>query len=153
MGRTVIAILVFLAALRPIPSVAEGAIAVGLPGDVAKDGVAVGRAWNYATKAEAEDRALKNCRNYMDAPASTRSLCKITGSFHDRCAALAIDPKAGTPGIGWAIAASSKMAEDQAMEKCHATAGLSRRQACVLMKTGCDGNLAHVPEKWEPVFR
>jgi hypothetical protein len=142
MGRIKIFIATFLlvATLRPIPTLAEAAMAVGLPSDVAKGGVAIGRAWNYATKGEAEAEALKRCLAYLDAPASTRALCKVTESFHDQCAAIAIDPKAGTPGIGWAIAADSKTAESQAMTKCLATAGASRRNFCVLLKTSCDGS-------------
>jgi hypothetical protein len=142
MGRIAIfmAALLLVATPRATPALAEAAIAVGLPADVAKGGVAIGRAWNYSTKGEAEAEALKRCLAYLDAPAATRALCKVIESFHDQCAAIGIDPKAGTPGIGWAIAADSKTAENQAMAKCLATAGSNRRQFCILLKTSCDGS-------------
>src|SRR5437762_3041154 len=104
------AILVVLAA-SPRFAAAEGALAVGLPDDVARDGVAIGMSYNYRDRAGAEERALKECRSFVDAPESTRTLCKIIETFSSQCLAVSLDPKAGTPGVGWAIAPSKEEAE------------------------------------------
>jgi Domain of unknown function (DUF4189) len=138
--RIFIATFLLLATLRPISTAAEGALAIGLPANVAKEGVALGWAVNFATKAEAELEALKECLAHMNAPASTRALCKVTERVHDQCVGIALDPKDGTPGVGWAIAADSKTAQSQAMAKCSATAGPSRRDFCVPKQTRCDGS-------------
>jgi hypothetical protein len=49
-------------ALLPGPAIAEGALAIGLPNDVTKDGVALGWNTNSPTAAEARQRALTSCR-------------------------------------------------------------------------------------------
>ena len=64
---------------------AEAALAVGLPGDVAEQGLAMGWALNYPTTEAAQAEALKRCRNFQDAPQSTKDLCKIAESFRHRC--------------------------------------------------------------------
>src|ERR1700674_1170466 len=72
-------------------AVAEGALAIGLPNDVAKEGIALG--WN------------------TNSP---------TSSFHDQCVAGAEDPDPGTPGVGWAVAADKKTAQQRALAMCKA---------------------------------
>lgn len=118
---------------------AEGALAVGLPEKVEKDGVALGTSWNYDTRDGAEARALKECLNFMDAPANTRALCKVIRTFKKECAAIALDPKAGTPGVGWAIRPETKDAEAAALEECKKTAGKNRVKFCVVTTSKCDG--------------
>ena len=49
-----------------------------------------------------------------------------------------MDPKAGTPGAGWAIAATNTIAEQRAMENCKATAGSDRREFCKIEVAKCD---------------
>ena len=56
------------AALLPDTGAADGALAVGLPSDVAKQGLAMGYALNYATSEAAQEAALKRCREFRDAP-------------------------------------------------------------------------------------
>jgi uncharacterized protein DUF4189 len=117
---------------------AEGAVAIGLPANVAKNGIALGDAVNYATRDAAAAKALKNCRAFQGAPVAVK-LCKLEQIFHRQCLAYAMDPKPGTPGVGWAIASDQAAAEKQAMAKCAATAGPDRRTACeVSGKTPCD---------------
>ena len=98
--------LIVLAAtvLRPDTGNADAALAVGLPADVAKQGVAMGYALNYANKEEAQAEALKRCRAFRDAPQATRDICKIVENFRDRCMAIALDPDTGTTGLGWSVA-------------------------------------------------
>ncbi|MBX9591009.1 MAG: DUF4189 domain-containing protein [Hyphomonadaceae bacterium] len=124
--------------LHPAPGHADAALAVGLPGDVAKQGVAMGYALNYASKQEAQAEALKRCREFRDAPQATRDLCKIVENFRDRCVAIALDPDAGTTGLGWAVAKKQEQAEELAMDKCVDTAGKQRRDFCRITFTRCD---------------
>ena len=123
--------------LQPHAGNADGALAVGLPGDVAKQGVAIGYALNYNAKEAAQAEALKRCREFADAPQPTRDLCKIVENFRDRCMAIALDPETGTTGLGWAVAKKQDAAEELAMEKCADTAG-KRRGFCRVTFTRCD---------------
>ncbi len=127
-------------ALLPHPAVAEGALAIGLPNDVTKDGVAMGWNTNSPTAAEARQKALAGCRDVKNSTDAARSLCKILGTFHDQCVAGAEDPDAGTPGVGWAVAADKKTAEQQALAMCQAKSPPARRAACKVMTSGCDGS-------------
>jgi hypothetical protein len=116
---------------------AEGAIAVALPKDVAKDGFAYGTGYKFATTAEAQAKALERCQQTKSE--LRRKLCKVVNTFNDRCIAVAMDPADGTPGVGWAIEADLKSAERVALEKCEATAGPGRHAACKVHSSGCDG--------------
>ena len=127
-------------ALLPHPAFAEGALAIGLPNDVTKDGVAMGWNTNSPTAAEARQKALAACRDVKTSTDAARSLCKILGTFHDQCVAGAEDPDAGTPGVGWAVAADKKTAEQQALAMCQAKSPPARRAACKVMTSGCDGS-------------
>ena len=126
------------AVLRPDMGHADAALAVGLPPDVAKQGIAMGYALNHATKEAAQAEALKRCREFRDAPQATRDLCKIVENFRDRCVAIALDPEVGTTGLGWSVAKKQEMAEEIAMEKCVDTAGKKRRDFCRITFTRCD---------------
>jgi hypothetical protein len=121
-------------------SAAEGALAVGRPANVAKDGFVYGYTTKKASPDEARKLALELCRK----PGETKSsvaipLCKLVATFHDQCVAVAEDPQAGTPGVGWAIANNLRKAESEALAKCEATAGPGRRAACKIDHSQCDG--------------
>ena len=128
-----------LIALAPASAQADGAIAIGLPSDVARHGVAVGTSWNYTTPEGARARALEECLSFQDASADTRKLCKVIQTFARECVAVALDPDAGTPGFGWAVASPQSAAEDAAMQACKMTAGVSRQAFCRVTTTRCDG--------------
>ena len=130
--------LVVVAALSPNKSNADAALAVGQPADVAKQGLAMGYAVNYSSKETAQAEALKRCREYRDAPQSTRDLCKIVESFRDRCLAIALDPDSGTKGLGWSVAKKQDLAEEKAMEACIEAAEKKRREFCRITYTRCD---------------
>lgn len=119
-------------------AVAFGAMAVGETGNITTGGVAVGSSRNYASKDAAEARALKECLAFPDAPAETRARCKIVASFEKRCYAVALDPKAGTPGFGWSVRASRSIAESAALDDCRDTAGKSRAKFCKITVLECD---------------
>jgi hypothetical protein len=115
---------------------AEGAMALGVTGNVAKDGYAIGIDINSGSEAEARDAALKYCQTHGSTVA--RAKCEIFATFRNQCAAEAEDSKAGTPGAGWAIAADKAAAEKMAMMNCRATAG-NRGSFCKVVSSVCDG--------------
>jgi hypothetical protein len=118
---------------------ADAALAVGQPGDVAKQGVALGWAVDYASKADAEKEALARCRTFGDAPQATRDLCRIVESVRDTCLAVALDPDRGTTGLGWGVHKNREWAEDAAMEKCAESSSPRRRASCRVALIRCDG--------------
>jgi hypothetical protein len=125
--------------LRPTAGHADAALAIGVPPDVARQGLAVGYALNFPSKEAAQAEALKRCREFRDAPEATRSLCRIVENFRNRCIAIAMDPDAGTTGVGWAVDREQVLAEEFAMERCIETAGKRRRSFCRVTFTRCDG--------------
>jgi uncharacterized protein DUF4189 len=121
---------------------ADGAIAVGFTANgIAKDGVAVGWSRNYSTDKAGKDEALRKCHDYKPAPKAAKQ-CKVVGTFKDKCLAVAMDPKAGTPGFGWAVAEKKADAEDRALANCKDTAGPDRERYCGLQDHACDGSAA-----------
>jgi hypothetical protein len=84
----------------PDSAAAEGALAVGTTGNVARDGYSIGIGSNYATKEEAKNGALDHCRNKGGGGELTKKRCEIVNTFHHQCVAEAEDPKGGTPGAG-----------------------------------------------------
>jgi hypothetical protein len=115
---------------------AEGALAVGTVGNIAKDGYSIGITVNKKTSKEASATALEWCRTHGSE--RTRPRCNVITTFHHQCAAEAYDPKAGTPGAGWAVGADKEAAEKIAMSNCAATAGAERRSFCVVASALCD---------------
>jgi hypothetical protein len=128
--------------LGPSQSRADGALAIGLPPDVVKGGFTYGYSNNNADANHAELKALDACRTTKDAAndVKLRSLCKVIQDYSNQCVAVAMDPAAGTPGVGWAVANDLLSAERQALGKCMDTAGPARRAACVVDHSSCDGS-------------
>jgi uncharacterized protein DUF4189 len=135
-GRAV-TLLVLLA--ESTSALAAGALAVGQTGNIRKDGLAIGFAVNRATKDRAEADALKQCLDFKAAPESTKARCKIVQIFEKQCLAVALDPKDGTPGAGWAVMATKTEADNSAMGRCRDTAGKSRADFCAISVSRCDG--------------
>ena len=121
------------------PAGAAGALAVGSTSDVVGDGIAVGSSVNYPSIDEAREAAIQSCHGYARAPKAA-SACAAIGTFHGECYAVSYDPKPGTPGAGWAIAASKDLAEERALESCQAAAGPTRRDQCRIAESKCDEN-------------
>ena len=116
-----------------------GALAVGQTGSVAADGIAMGTSWNYASAEEANNAALANCHKWKDKGApKAAELCRVIATYHNECYAVSLDPKPGTPGAGWAIAADKETAEQRALAHCKLTAGSDREQFCEVSETNCD---------------
>jgi hypothetical protein len=134
----VVSLLVAAGATRPTCAVADGALAVALPPDVVKQGFAYGYVTDYANPDEADAQAMKKCRDTTIA--GVRPLCTVIQDFKSQCVAVAMDPQAGTPGVGWSVAPDLHTAESQALSKCETTAGPGRRAACAIDHSSCDGS-------------
>jgi hypothetical protein len=118
-------------------ALADGALAVGVTGDVAKDGYSIGIVVNKDSPQQAREAALEWCRTHGSP--KTRAHCKLISGFRRQCASEAYDPQPGTPGAGWAIAQDRETAEKMAMANCAATAGKTRQKFCKLaIETLCD---------------
>jgi hypothetical protein len=134
--------LMTLMTLTAMPSAAyaDAAVAIGLPSDVATQGISMFVYVNASSSQEAKSRAVAGCKT-VGSDAS-KALCRVLATFRDRCAAQAFDPKDGTPGFGWAIAATLEEAKRQALANCRDTAGPDRQDACIIPEKGfaCDGH-------------
>jgi hypothetical protein len=139
--RAKLRIAVFCAALiaLPISANAEGALAVGNPPDVSHQGFAYGIAVGSPDEKAASSKALDACHTTTEAPLSARNLCALVSTFDHKCASIAMDPAAGTPGVGWAIAPTQAEADRQALDNCRVTAGEDRKKACKVVDGHCDG--------------
>lgn len=122
------------------PGRAAGAVALGLPSDVAKEGVSIFTQVDSRTSEEAKTSALAGCKS--NGSQTARDLCKIVATFQNQCVAEALDPESGTPGFGWAMAQTSGEAKTQALANCRDTAGATRQDACIIPDKGlwCDGS-------------
>ncbi len=96
---------------------AAGAVALGQPSDIAKDGLAIYTNVNSPTPARAKELAMAGCKSLPHSFDTSKALCKIVATFENQCVAQALDPKNGTPGFGWAMARNSKLAKEQALSK------------------------------------
>ncbi len=122
------------------PAQAEGVLAVGITSDVARDGFVIGYSVNKATLDEARDRAMSSCRNARAANTeAAKKECKVVAEFRDECVAIADDPKDGTTGFGWAVAASRADAVGQALDICRKASSTARASFCRLAHASCDG--------------
>jgi len=118
------------------PVWSRGSVAVGLPSDVARNGVAVGISYNYVSDQDADAEALKRC---AASPDSTHSLCKVDTHFENQCFAMAMDPKPGTYGVGYKVAATQRDADTSALSDCQRTSKSGRSQYCQISYRVCDG--------------
>lgn len=117
---------------------AKGAIALGLPHDVAKLGLAYGYAANAATSEEAKALALQKCQTNVSASKVIQNLCRVIETFDGKCVAFALDPKVGTPGWGWSVGIDLEAAKTQAISQCKAIAGIGREEFCQIESSVCD---------------
>jgi Domain of unknown function (DUF4189) len=151
MGRGVVVSLVTLAAIFIANNRAnsEGAIAEGIaPGGVAK-GYGISIRVDRPNKDAARADALAGCRKGPEKTAAgaaldsgnarARARCEVVTSFNNKCAAVALDPKDGTPGAGWATGDTQKDADDEAVSRCRSAAGTNRRDFCKVIDRLCDG--------------
>jgi hypothetical protein len=127
--------------LHPHRAAADGALAVGVPKDVAKQGFAYAYSTDKADSDAARAEALETCRKPGDNKSEqARGLCSVVGTFTNQCVAVAMDPANGTPGVGWAIASSLKAAETGAITQCQAMAGAEGRGYCKVDHSRCESS-------------
>jgi hypothetical protein len=132
-------VIISVQALLTDPSNSAGAIAVGIAPDGAQHGFSYGLTSNQSSEADAQAAAINGCRMSKESNEKARSRCTLVRTYTDQCGAIAMDPKDGTPGVGWNIAATATAANQQAVANCEATAGPSRAGACKVSATRCDG--------------
>jgi Domain of unknown function (DUF4189) len=135
------AVIGLAAALWSQPGITAGAIAIGIPpGGIAK-GFAGGHSLNAADMASARDGAVNGCHKSTGASAAAQSACAVVATFKDQCYAIALDPKDGTPGAGWAVAETQALADEEALQQCRNTSDKDRKSFCEVPSTnhGCDG--------------
>ena len=112
----------------------HGAIAVGVGEDVARDGLAIGAAWDMPDAETARQQALQQCRALPGTPPHARARCEITRTFSRMCIAAAFDPDSSTAGWGWAVAPTQAEAEARAVRFCKR----GMLQFCIVKIAGCD---------------
>jgi Domain of unknown function (DUF4189) len=151
MSRGVVVSLVALAAIL-VPNNranSDGAIAEGIAPGGAAVGYGISMRVNRPDRDAARAEALAGCRKGPEksvagaaldnGQAKARARCEVVTSFSNKCAATAMDPKDGTPGVGWAIGDTQKDAEDEALARCRSVAG-GRREFCKVIDRLCDGS-------------
>ncbi len=128
------------AVLGSRPGIADGALAIGIPPGGIVKGFAGGHSLNAKDMPSARDGAVNGCHKSTGASAAAQNACAVVASFKDECYAIALDPKDGTPGAGWAIAETQTLADEEALQQCRNTAG-DRAKFCEVPSTnhGCDG--------------
>jgi hypothetical protein len=127
-----------LTALSWTAASADGAIAVGQTGTAPRHEVAVGLSTDFANPNAAAADALARCKSSAGVKASTLRRCKVVQTFKNKCAAVAMDPLAGSNGFGYGIASSKTRARNTAIAQCAQTAGRNRASACRILGTECD---------------
>ena len=121
------------------PAFAYGALAIGgNTAEAATKGIAVGYSHDYASQAEADQLAVKQCLAYTGAPAETVAKCKLVRSFSHAWLVVALDPAPSTPGFGWSIDADKATAERNAMDQCKASSPDDRKAYCEIGSEASD---------------
>jgi hypothetical protein len=123
---------------------ADGALAVGMPGGNPLNGFRHSKFVNELDAATASSKAMADC-HAAHAP-KTGAACRLIGTFRDQCAAVAVNGDAANDfnvaliAAGWAIAPSSDEAARGARAQCDKMRK-GRARACeVEGKVLCDGN-------------
>ena len=130
------------------PANSDGAVAEGIaPGRVAK-GYGISIRVDRPDKDTARADALAGCKKGPEKTVAgavnsgnekARARCEVVTAFSNKCAAVALDPKDGTPGAGWATGDTQKDADDEALARCRSAAGSGRRDFCKVINQLCDG--------------
>jgi Domain of unknown function (DUF4189) len=138
--RMILSTLVLVGCLiNAAPSLADGAVAVGIaPGGVIR-GYAIGTSHNGSSEEGVRQTAIEACKKSRGTNVEATSRCAVVGTFRNQCFSSALDRKDGTPGAGWGIGDTQADADAEAMKKCRATAGPARRSFCVVTDRLCDG--------------
>jgi hypothetical protein len=85
-----------------------------------------GFAYDYASVAEASQRALAECGGN----------CSVVQVFESGCAAYAADQTSGSTVYGWATSSDGGDAQSQALQYCSSYGGTQ----CIVRSWGCNSN-------------
>ena len=121
-------------------STAHGAFALGLPTNIAREGVAIGWAVNYPDEETAKAKAMEHCASSKQAEPAVRANCDVVRPFKDACLAIALDREPGTRGFGWAVQPTLEAARKAALAQCIETSTRTREGKCEIVDAGCDGS-------------
>jgi hypothetical protein len=121
-----------VAALLPSIAHGYGAVAIGIPESVARDGFSIGFVWDKPRADIARVEALRACVDLKTVPLEARGYCKVVTTFSRQCISIANDP--GGSGWGWAVEASASAAQAQALKSCVSTV----KKSCVIAASECD---------------
>jgi len=102
------------------PSLADGALAIGLPNGNPGNGYVVGAEINKSPE-EARAAALKDCRGVdVKRTDRARAACRIVETFRNQCAQDAFNGDRETPstGVGWGVGPDSATANSRALAMC-----------------------------------
>jgi hypothetical protein len=97
---------------------AAGALAVGACG-------AYGYGFDYSQESDARVAAMRKCAD---------GKCRVVGTLHRACAAMAVDAKNPCGSFGWAIDSHLGKAENISMRRCVEFGG----HECVVRAWACD---------------
>ena len=132
------AIVLAAATLGPIRADAAGAVAEGIAPGGPQLGYSIGLSSDYPDENLAKEKALATCKQYGNS--ASQAECHVVATFANQCATAVEDPKAGTPGAGWAVQATQQAADAQALNRCKSTAGRDRQAFCTDFTRKCDGS-------------
>jgi hypothetical protein len=111
---------------------AHGAIAIGGATSDSPNGSAYGISYSWATKAKADANARAECEKHR-GKIGTR--CEVVADYTRQWASVAMDPKGGTPGIGWGVDPDKKSVEAFALYRCKQTSPEDRKPFCAIAMT------------------
>jgi Domain of unknown function (DUF4189) len=130
-ASALIALLLITMAL-PSLSRAHGALAIGIPENIALHGFSIGFAWDKPNADIARVDALRTCLDLQTATLQARGLCRVVTTFSRQCLSIANDP--GGSGWGWGVDPSGARAQSKALASCVSTV----RKSCSIAATQCD---------------
>lgn len=136
---SIYALLAGFVAIWSDSGLAQGALAVGLPGGDPGNGFVYGLTVNDP---QAQSTALSDCRG-VDIKNTSRAhaACRIVATFSDQCVVVSFNGDHNTPStaVGWAVAPNSAAAMRQSLARCEAMRG-GHGRVCVDREPLCDGN-------------
>jgi hypothetical protein len=101
-------------------SLADGALAIGLPDGDPRNGFVAGLDVNMSPD-EARAAALKDCRGVeLKRAERARAACRIVETFRNQCANTAFngDETTASTGVGWGVCPDSAAANSRALVMC-----------------------------------
>jgi hypothetical protein len=144
-GRTILALALVAGAVGwANSSVADGALAIGMPQGNPNKGFRHSKFVDEPDADTAQSKAMKDCRAAKNP--KTGEACRLIGTFHNQCAAVAVNGDvvnnfdAPIIAAGWAIASTSAEAANRAIAQCEGMRKGRAKLCAVEGKILCDGD-------------